>query len=129
MPEGELHEKHLGQAMATETATTRSIDSVLAEAGNPIVQLVKLDVDGYECEVLRGASALLRDQRPIFVMELAPYVLVERGTSLEEMLSFLTPNGYRLYDERTERALPSAASEVQKLIADGESINVIARVN
>ncbi|MBR1142359.1 FkbM family methyltransferase [Bradyrhizobium sp. AUGA SZCCT0431] len=129
MPEGELHEKHLGRAMATETATTRSIDSVLAEAGNPVVQLVKLDVDGFECEILRGATALLRDQRPIFVMELAPYVLVERGASLEEMLSFLIPNGYRLYDERTERAMPSTASELQKLIADGESINVIARVN
>lgn len=129
MQEGEFHEKHLGKAMPTETAISRSIDSVLAHAGNPAVQLVKLDVDGFECEILRGASALIRDNRPIFVMELAPYVLVERGGSLEEMLSFLIPNGYRLYDERTERPLPLAAGRLQELIADGESMNVIARVD
>jgi FkbM family methyltransferase len=128
VPESELHAKHLGRAMPTRSASTRSIDSVLAEAGNPTVQLVKLDVDGFECEILRGATKLLSVQRPIFVMELAPYVLEERGASLAELLSLLTSNGYRLYDERTRQSLPSDEGQLQALIADGESINVIARV-
>lgn len=123
------HAKHLGQEMPTESAGARSIDSVVSEQGNTRVQLVKLDVDGFECEILRGATALLQVSKPIFVMELAPYVLTERGTSLDELLSFFIPNGYRFYDERSERPLPSTAAELQKLIADGESMNVIARGN
>jgi FkbM family methyltransferase len=126
--ESELHTKHLGRAMPTRSASTRSVDSVLEEAGDPSVQLVKLDVDGFECEILRGAAKLLSVQKPVFVMELAPYVLEERGASLAELLSLLTSNGYRLYDERTLQPLPSDDAQLQASIADGESINVIARV-
>ncbi len=123
-----LHPKHLGQEMQTELAEARSLDSMLAERADRKVQLVKLDVDGFECDVLRGATSLLRDARPIFVMELAPYVLEERGTSLDQLLSYFIPNGYLLYDERTQSRLPSTAKELQMLVASGESMNVIARV-
>src|SRR5664280_1727890 len=71
--EAGLHAKHLGREMQTESAQARSLDSILSERADRKVQLVKLDVDGYECDVLRGATAMLRDPRPIFVMELAPY--------------------------------------------------------
>lgn len=127
--ETDLHPKHLGRGMRTESAQARSLDSVLADLADREVQLVKLDVDGYECDVLRGAAALLRNTRPIFVMELAPYVLEERGTSLDELLSYFVPLGYAFYDERTFKRLPSTVSELQKMIADGEGINVIAQVN
>lgn len=126
-PTEDFHAKHLGQAMPTKTAQARSIDSILAELGNPRVQLVKLDVDGFETEVLRGAKALMQDSQPIFVMELAPYVLEERGTSLTELLEIVEPHGYRFYNERTRQQLPPTARGCADLIADGASINVIAR--
>lgn len=129
LPEENLHTKHLGRAMPTEAAQARSIDSILAEAGNPLIQLVKLDVDGFETEILRGAKTLLRESRPIFVMELAPYVLEERGTSLAELLGVFKPYGYRFHNERTNQQLPSIAAEFNDLIADGASINVIARAS
>jgi FkbM family methyltransferase len=125
--ESGLHTKHLGREMKTESAQARSLDSILAERDRK-VQLVKLDVDGFECDVLRGATLMLRDARPIFVMELAPYVLEERGASLDQLLSYFLPNGYLFYDERTQMRLPSTAKELQRLVADGESMNVIARV-
>jgi FkbM family methyltransferase len=124
-----LHNKHLGLAMPTNTTYARSIDGILAELDGLSVQLVKIDVDGFECEVLRGATALLRDSRPIFMMELSPYVLEEHGSSLEELLSFFVPNGYRFFHERTGHQLPSAAAELHRLVGDGESMNVVARAN
>ena len=123
-----LHAKHLGREMQTKSAQARSLDKILAERADRKVQLVKLDVDGFECDVLRGATSLLREMRPIFVMELAPYVLEERGSSLDELLSYFIPNGYSFYDERTQKRLPSTARELQQLVASGESVNVIARV-
>jgi len=124
-----LHPKHLGQAMKTLTAQSRSLDSVLAEQGNPRVQLVKLDVDGFECQILRGAKTLLQESRPIFVMEFAPYVLDERGASLEELVSYFGPLGYRFYHERTKALLPSSPEDLRQLVGDGASINVIARAD
>jgi FkbM family methyltransferase len=123
-----LHAKHLGREMKTDKAQARSLDSILVEHADRKVQLVKLDVDGFECDVLRGASSLLRDARPIFVMELAPYVLEERGASLDQLVSHFVPNGYVFYDERTHKRLPSTARELQALVKSGESMNVIARV-
>jgi FkbM family methyltransferase len=122
-----VHAKLGGLAMPTNAAAARSIDGVLAELGGPPVQLVKMDVDGFESEVLRGATALLRDSRPVFMMELSPYVLVEHGSSLEELVSFFVPNGYRFFHERTGRELPSAAAELRRLVGDGASMNIIAR--
>ena len=123
-----LHAKHLGREMKTEQAQARSLDSMLSEHADRKVQLVKLDVDGFECDVLRGATAMLRDMRPVFVMELAPYVLEERGSSLDELLSFFVPNGYVFYDEQSQKPLPASARELQRMIAIGAGINAIARV-
>lgn len=126
--EAGLHAKHLGREMQTETAQARSLDSILGERADRKVQLVKLDVDGFECDVLRGATAMLRDVRPIFVMELAPYVLEERGASLDQLLSYFIPNGYVFYDEWTHKPLPSSAGELQRTIGNGAGINAIASV-
>jgi FkbM family methyltransferase len=126
-PEPGLHAKHLGRPMRTEAAIARSLDSILNERQGPKVDLIKLDVDGFECDVLRGATAMLRDAQPVFVMELAPYVLEESGSSLDELLSFFIPHGYAFYNESNYKLLPSNATEPQRSIADGESINVIAR--
>jgi FkbM family methyltransferase len=123
-----LHAKHLGREMQTEQAQSRSLDSMLSEHADRKVQLVKLDVDGFECDVLRGATVMLREARPVFVMELAPYVLEERGTSLDQLLSYFLPNGYVFYDEQTQKPLPASARELQRTIATGAGINAIARV-
>jgi FkbM family methyltransferase len=125
----DIHSKHMGHAMSTEAAHARSIDSILLETNTPRVQLVKLDVDGFECEVLRGAELLLRDSRPTFVMELAPYVLDERGTSLVELVDIFYQYGYRFYDERSNRPLAKTAGEISNAIKIGESINVVARAS
>ena len=125
---GGLHPKHGGNSNSTTKAVGRSVDSVLAEHGNPRVHLIKLDVDGFECDVLAGASGMMRRDQPVFVMELAPYVLAERGKSLQELLTFFQPFGYRFYDETSERMLQSDANSLSEMIADGESKNIIARV-
>ena len=125
----DLHAKHQGQAMPTKKAQARSIDCILAGMGNLNVQLVKLDVDGFETEILRGATALLRDSRPVFLMELSPYVLDERGSSLEELLACFAPYGYKFYHERTERELPTSPELLRQLVGDGASMNVIARAS
>ena len=45
-----------------------TLDDFVA-AGGPPPQLIKIDVEGGECEVLRGAENLFRTQRPFLVVE------------------------------------------------------------
>jgi FkbM family methyltransferase len=123
-----LHAKHRGEPLATAGAVTRSLDAVLAERGVGRVDFVKLDVDGYEGEVLAGAREMMARDRPIFVLELSPYVLEERGASFAQLLDHFLPLGYRFYRERDERPLPQEPRALAALIGDGASINAIARV-
>jgi FkbM family methyltransferase len=123
----DAHDKHLGVPMATAGARSATLDRVLAEQSVESVDLVKLDVDGFECDVLAGASDMIRRSRPTFVMEIMPYGLVEQGANLDQLLNFLIPSGYRLYDERTETPLPTDAAALERMIGEGASRNVIAR--
>lgn len=126
-PSPEAHDKHLGLPMPTAGARSVTLDRVLAEHGVEKVDLVKLDVDGFECDVLAGSSGMIGRSRPTFVMEIMPYGLVEQGANLDQLLNFLIPLGYRLHDERTEALLPSDAATLERRIGAGASWNVIAR--
>jgi FkbM family methyltransferase len=51
----------------------RRLDSVVSDAHLPRLRLVKIDVEGYELEVMRGLEPLLvRGARPSIVVELTP---------------------------------------------------------
>ena len=123
----DLHPKHRGKAMATGHATKKSVDAILADYGNPSIHVVKMDVDGYECEVLAGARNTMSCDRPIFIMEFSPYVLTEHGASTDRLLSYFLPLEYRFYREADDAPLPYDPKSLAALVADGAGINIIAR--
>jgi FkbM family methyltransferase len=123
-----VHGKHLGRSMATAGAQIATLDEVLMQRRIERIDLVKLDVDGFECEVLAGATKMMARDRPVFIMELAPYVLVECGATLDKLLSFFVPLNYRFYDEQTETELRGDSAALQRIIGEGSSRNIVARV-
>ena len=46
-----------------------TLDSVWEEAGRPAVSVVKIDVEGYEADVLKGAGQLLEARSPVLLLE------------------------------------------------------------
>jgi hypothetical protein len=60
--------------------------------------IVKVDVEGAEAEVLRGAMAMIAATRPILFLELHLDELRARGESVAAMLSPLEALGYRFSD-------------------------------
>jgi FkbM family methyltransferase len=124
--DAEVHPKHLGESMTTTGARTLSLDDYLAGQGRPRVDFIKLDVDGFECEVFKGARQMLERDRPILIMELAPYVLLERGTSLEELIGYLAPHGYGFLTEAGAKELPNDAAGLAALVPEGASLNIVA---
>lgn len=73
--------------------------------------MIKIDTQGYELQVLRGASGLLHRTVAIQV-EMSLIALYEGAPTLLEMISYMQSNGYQLYnivpvfkDKRTGRML------------------------
>jgi FkbM family methyltransferase len=92
------HHEHAGVAKATTGASVATLDDLTAELALAKVDFIKLDVDGYEVEVLRGSRRVLSDFRPTVFFEYAPYVIDEKGYDAHEMIRILREFGYRFTD-------------------------------
>lgn len=125
--DGPLHEKHLGRAESLTGAKPIVLDDFVRERGVQHVDAVKMDVDGFECHVLSGARNLLDRFRPQLIMELAPYVLTERGRSLDELVSLLRNAGYGLFRLEDGTRLPTDIKQLNDLVPAGASMNILAK--
>ena len=68
---------------------------VESEAAGKVLRLIKLDVEGYEFEVLEGCRGLIDRHRPWIYCEFNDIVLRDRGRSSAELLDALRDLGYR----------------------------------
>ncbi len=86
-----------------ETDTTIIVDTdrledVLARESMGPVRLIKIDVEGAELEVLRGAEAVLRADRPAILFEHGPGAADIYGTTPDMLLDLLAgEHDYRVY--------------------------------
>jgi FkbM family methyltransferase len=71
-----------------------SLDAEVAQRG-VVPDLIKIDVEGYEYEVLAGARCLLGEHKPPICLELHLDLLEQRGQSAQQVLAELESHGYR----------------------------------
>lgn len=128
------HPKHLGAPETAVAARFLTLDTLLQELrhGNAIEQpvaFIKLDVDGHELDVLRGAAHTLATEKPAILIEIAPHVQDEVPQRLDDLLGVLAAHGYRLEASDSGERLPMSAPALRALIRDGASIDALARAD
>jgi len=62
---------------------------------------MKMDVEGAEFEVLKGAKELFTTHRPILLSEMDNALLSNFGTNTSEVVEYLSGFGYQVIDART----------------------------
>jgi hypothetical protein len=80
-----------------EQVTACTIDRLVAQAGSPIVGLIKIDTQGSEQDVLAGAARTLDRCRPTLFIEIDDAALRQNHTSAAELVTKLQTNQYRLF--------------------------------
>lgn len=73
-----------------------TLDDLGKDRGITRVTLVKIDVEGAELSVLRGMERILREMRPVIVLEMEPHLLEGFGTSPDSLRMFLAAHGYHV---------------------------------
>ncbi|MCP6718273.1 MAG: FkbM family methyltransferase [Patescibacteria group bacterium] len=58
--------------------------------------IIKIDVEGYEFNVLKGLEATIRQSKPIIFLEIHPAFLKELGIEKEQVLTFLREMDYKI---------------------------------
>jgi FkbM family methyltransferase len=118
-----VHPTIRGRAVPTTGARVATLDALVRDQAGPI-DLIKLDVDGYECDVLDGAMETLQRDRPIVLSEVAPFALEAAGRTVDELLQRFQNAGYGL---ETLRGKPVRRTDIADLERQRASVNVIAR--
>ena len=105
-------------AVASVRVPTVSIDDLVSEQPQP-ASCIKIDVEGAELAVLRGATATLSRDRPALALDVHPAQLAAAGGSVAEIWDLLEGRGYALMtaDERLDRTATVERSEIFELHA------------
>lgn len=73
-----------------------SLDSLQAEKRLPArIDAIKVDAQGSELEILRGARRLNATQKPVWYVEIWPAGLAQSGASVEALCAEFEAQGYR----------------------------------
>ncbi len=78
----------------TEQVSLTTVDKIVEESGIQRADIIKIDAEGAELSVLRGASNTLTRDKPLILFELVEAALVKQGVSREDLLGFLQGSGY-----------------------------------
>lgn len=82
-----------------------TLDSLFKDLSEQTISLIKIDVEGYELEVLKGAAGILQKYHPILFIELDDDNLREQGGSAIELLHFLGTFGYKVRHAESNQVL------------------------
>ncbi len=111
---------------ATQTVKVVKLDDKLK--GEKKIDMIKIDVEGLEFEVLRGAVEVLRRCRPILVIEYSPHFYEQLRIGMtSEFNLFLRECGYGFFDA-TGRAVD--LEELSRALFESKSqSNIVCRPN
>lgn len=87
--------EHEGAVSAVYRVRARPLDAIIQEAGVSRIDAMKIDVEGAELLVLKGAKQTLARYSPILIVELMDRQLQSMGASEAEVKEFLRSQGYR----------------------------------
>ncbi len=75
----------------------KKLDEYMADLMVDKVHLIKIDVEGYELKVLKGAEKTLKTFQPILFIELDNNNLMDQADSAGDLIDFLIGVGYKSF--------------------------------
>jgi len=111
---------HLGEGgeganVFRHEVVVETVDRYVAAKGLKRLDLIKADIEGWEMQLLLGATETLTRLRPVVFVEAVDFYLSRAGDSRAALWSFMRERGYRPH--RLERGLPPFEPE-----ADGDVV-------
>jgi FkbM family methyltransferase len=115
---------------ATETVTVARLDEMLPACGIDQVQLLKVDVEGAEPGVLRGAEELLsRGAIRKMLLEFIPEFMQEMSEPIDRYVEFLISYGFRFRGIEADGSLQRILSKDDLMHRRFNGLNIVAELN
>lgn len=96
---GKKHSVHLGSLKKINKKNIISLDKLIKKI-NKKIDFIKIDIDGFELNVLSSGVKFIKKFKPIIHIEFAPYLHSGSNNSLEELIYFIKHRlNYKFYNE------------------------------
>jgi FkbM family methyltransferase len=119
--ENNQHKDHKGKLKSIQKASTITLSNFIKKNKIQKVDFIKLDVDGYELDVLKSGKDFLKKNKPIIFIEIAPYLYKEFGYSYIDLIDYIHDLGYNFYNEDLKKIYD--IKNITKKINHGTSKN------
>lgn len=83
----------------TEIIELQTLDSFIEKRSISRLDFIKIDIDGHEPRVFKGASKTLEKFRPVILFEISKKHYEHAGFSLTETYNEIIPSGYNCFTE------------------------------
>lgn len=90
-----LIKNNLTDKSKEQLVQTTTIDN-LCKVNGLRPKFIKLDIEGFELEGLRGAKEVLLKEKPFWIIGIHPQFLKEKGDKIEEIYQLLKESGYKI---------------------------------
>ena len=117
------HKIHLGEEKEA-IPDQISIDDFVKVKKITDVNFIKIDTDGYEFDVLKGAINTLLTYKPLVIFEFSSYLIKEKNINIKEYFDFFRKLNYLLIDSKSSRKL--SINNIFKLTPPRGSIDIFA---
>jgi len=118
------HGIHGGVLKSAKGIGAVSLDDFCEENEIRRLDLIKIDTDGHEFEVLRGARKVIAEFRPIIVFEAALYLLEEKNIEFSDYSNFFGSLDYSLFNSSNFKEID--AKNYRKHIPSKGTIDILA---
>jgi FkbM family methyltransferase len=122
----ERNQLDMGYGMSIENARATTLDELIESLNITKLDAIKLDVDGHEVQVLRGAEKTLNTLSPVIFIEFSPIHYEGQGSTFTEQVELLTKHGYA-FEDVFGNQLPTNANDLMNSIPRGTLVNAVAQ--
>jgi len=99
------HPVHLGTPKSTEGVPSTRLDDFADKMNLSRINFIKIDTDGHEYEVFKGALQSIKKYRPYIVFEIGLYVLEEKNIDFNFYYKYFSDLNYTLYDTKSKKKM------------------------
>lgn len=119
-----LHPVHLGTAKGTEGVGSITLNDFCLQNNIPKIDFIKIDTDGHEYEILKGAKDVIFKFRPKIIFEIGIYVMEEKGIDFSFYANYFGALNYKLIDSKTGESID--IKNFKKIIPQNSTIDILA---
>jgi len=97
-----MHSLHGGTLMEAVSETV-SIDEFCLSKRIDRVDLLKIDTDGHEFTILKGARETIKRYKPGIIFEIGGYVMNEHGITFRDYYDYFSKMGYSMFNAKNDQ--------------------------